>query len=619
MKEEIIPNTKSPQNNTISPKNSSASALNNIGNKLVSIFSKGSLDQFSNSNGPFSRETNKRTIIQTYIECRNCNEKLTRVQDLRILYLEYSFSEFLRHYFINEFSKDVNWEEFERNFEKNECPHYRKSRVFKLDEFLVKFYGGENRLYSIKKVNLLDKSVQEELALMNHKICIEKATELLDKISVIIEFLKKDIVDKKSFIRKPKPRSINLASVNPDNLVSPLKKKDLVHLISELDGIYKSLETHYADLKLRMDKVENYLEIEKNRIRSFYFFIGIVQRLSFMEEMIPKETKEDDNEGFTLRNLKRIFKFKQDLMSPSLNSNISKPTKSNINNNNNNQSDELARNSDFEDHILLKSNMEFSKSRFLKKTRFNTKVPPSKSRGHSKSDSCPNFNFIIKQFPLFLSEDDIKIPSKVVLSSLSKEKNNLPLVRNLSVFNKESKLIKIKEIKPDLFKKMKSYDIDVITTKVPVAKSTLLSNNDNKECNSTIKLKSELFSPEEPLENQNLNDEIVESSHNLKEEKEKVQIVLANCSLTRENGSEEGMEEDNNDEKANEDRSSSEHDEIYKNFNPNNLPKSKKYRMRSSGSIMIETQEWYILTDLLKGLCEAEQENEFKATKFYVL
>ena len=79
-------------------------------------------------------EPAKQVVIETYIECNECNEKLTDPVRLKKINMEYSFLRFLQHMFL---SGGKN-EPLKKNAEGQLCEHHQTSRVFSYEEALVK-------------------------------------------------------------------------------------------------------------------------------------------------------------------------------------------------------------------------------------------------------------------------------------------------------------------------------------------------------------------------------------------------------------------------------------------------------------------------------------------------
>ena len=632
-----MPAGSTPKVSGSSAEKDSSHPFNNFGTRIASIFSKNTThnqatqeEENTEIKGKSSfRESNKRTIIQTYIECQNCNEKLTTIRDLQILYLEYSFSEFLRHFFINSFQKNFDIEENEKIFEKNECPHHQKCRVFKLDEFLVKFFGGYNKLFSIKPVDYLEEGILAELKARDEKICQEKTFELKEKIIILIKFLRLQIGEKKAIIRKPRLRSsvLNTQSFNPDNLTSPLKKKDLITLINELNGVYKSLDMHYDDLMNKLSKITNYLEVEKNRIRCFSFFLGILQKLSYLENLLPKEVKEEEDPiRTTLNNFKKIFTFGENF-SPSFKEEKPPKVMKNI------LSEELSKNNEIDD-IIMKADVfisvgsKLSSFRYSKTSKYYKNEPitstlityqPNKCV-HHKSKSCPNVILDKHKFTLFLSEEDIKIPQKILISML-KENNQF-----------EDKVMPFTTASLDKNRRVKTLRFDG-TSKAQSEEHAKMQNELSKSIKSNSDKKENLHIPLEEMEEENDREhEILKTKENSPENKDfnEIDIMKHNNKINNssDNNDKKSIPSDQGDDvdgknsnKLDEHQTEEEEEEVevYQHFNPNNLLKSKKFRKRSSTSLgQLETQEWMILLDLLKGFCDPEPENEFKTTKFYV-
>lgn len=609
---------------SVTPKNSNIlpdSPFNNFGTKIASMFSKQSKNTPSGSDNnlqvsessetrpkSLTRDANKRTIIQTYIECQNCNERLTNIHDLQILYLEYSFSEFLRHFFINSFPKDLDWNEYEKTFEKNECQHLRKSRIFKYDEFLVKFDGGPNKIYSIKKVDYLDETIQNEVKAKDEAIFREKSQALTEKVNLLVKLLKEKIIEKKSLIRKPRLRSsiMNTQSFNPDSLTSPLKKKELISLINELNSIQKKFEIFSFEYKNKLENASHYLDIEKIRISCFFFFMGILQQLNIIDEQIPKDFKEEDNDRFTLRNIKKMFTFRTESFSPIFNSseNNNKALKTVISANipsMNADSDENAAN---KAEILKKNTFinnnrpsKFYKNEFLS----SSKIPMELKIHHQKSKSCPTILNEFHKFPLFLSEDEIKIPSKMLIS----------LKREESFTNDK------KNGSNQRFKSLLRYDSNCKSQsedpKLETKRSVKLNDSGKKKV-------AGLYIPlEKDQEDYSINTPQLGNVEEKGKKNNEEKIYIEDSSEKDDNANNNSKENIDNESNNEEPKSDS---DMYKNFNPNNLLKpSKHFRKRSSTSFLFETAEWQILMDLMKGICENEHlnENELKINQCYVI
>jgi hypothetical protein len=79
-------------------------------------------------------EPAKKVIIETYIECNFCGEKLTEPVRLKKINMEYSFLRFLQHLTLSGGKTDQT----RKNVESFPCEHNETSRVFTYDEALVK-------------------------------------------------------------------------------------------------------------------------------------------------------------------------------------------------------------------------------------------------------------------------------------------------------------------------------------------------------------------------------------------------------------------------------------------------------------------------------------------------
>ncbi len=277
--------------------------------------------------------------------------------------------------------------------------------------------------------------------------------------------------------------------------------------------------------------------------------------MNYIDGIIPKEIKEEeDTLRFTLNNLKRIFTFRQEVFSPSLIR--EEKVKIVIN-------ERLT----FEDNVIVKT-VPFSakKEKLVKKFR------------GFRSKSCPNSLLENGKFALFLSEDEIKIPKDLMISFLKKNPEKT------EKFDEIKGKIGKNGLKLDLNSKIQSEEMRLCDNILKSAEKKVRLHIDVKEIGGNTQ----------------------ENSKNNEDWEEKTE---------EKNESEENILK--NEEKSEENCENEEDEEVFKHMNPNNQMKHVKYRKRSSTSVM-ETEEWMILMDLMKGLCDYEQENEFKTAKIYV-
>jgi len=213
-----------------------------------------------------------------------------------------------------------------------------------------------------------------------------------------------------------------------------------------------------------------------------------------------------------------------------------------------------------------------------------------------RSKSCPHLLNEQKKFPLFLSEDDIKIPSRFMIS-ISKETKQSFCAEMIE--KPQPMVLKYEGNSKTMSEEPKIQQNELMN------KSIKLNDSNKKEA---------LFIPleENYMENNKIDTPMLfHEIDNGKKENE-----LEDKTEDQE-GKTDSFSEKSKEEKNLSDDELSESEEIFKHFNPNNLLKTKKFRKGSSTSVN-DTPEWLILMDLMKGICEWEPENEFKSTKFYV-
>lgn len=217
--------------------------------------------------------------IQTYIQCMNCLEILSNMKELSKLYMEYSFIQFLRHFFLNEFPSELEiWDSLESS-DKYNCPHYLKCRVFKLDETLVKFYSGYNALYEIKSMQYDDPETISYIEAKEKMILESYQENLKGKIKELIELLTKSLIERKNEMR---PRKKSIRQEN-HNLTSPVKRKDMVELFNKIKIISRDLKGFEEKMINKIQSAINFLEIEKNRMNAFCFFARKIKEINYID------------------------------------------------------------------------------------------------------------------------------------------------------------------------------------------------------------------------------------------------------------------------------------------------------------------------------------------------
>lgn len=283
-----------------------SNALNDFSKKLANIFSKKTAEDNKSITSEHQIAQSERAInvitanhpkyleIQTYIQCMNCLEILSNMKKLSKLYMEYSFIQFLRHFFLNEFPPELEiWDSLESS-DKYNCPHYLKCRVFKLDETLVKFYSGYNALYEIKSMQYDDSETTSYIEAKEKMILESYQENLKGKIRTILELLSKSLTERKNEIR---PRNKSIRQEN-HNLSSPVKRKDMVELFSKIKIISRDFKSFEEKMMNKLQTATNFLEIEKIRMNAFCFFARKIKEIKYIDLM--SNTREKRNSSVYL-------------------------------------------------------------------------------------------------------------------------------------------------------------------------------------------------------------------------------------------------------------------------------------------------------------------------------
>lgn len=129
-----------------------------------------------------SRNQQQRVIIETYLECNICGEKLTESMRLKRMNMEYSFLRFLQHLFIS----GVGAKPFVRR--ESQCDHSQVSRVFTYDEAMVKFYVSKFRTYSV--ISTRAHTLEDELRKQEVAKVARQKDELVKKINAACSKMK---------------------------------------------------------------------------------------------------------------------------------------------------------------------------------------------------------------------------------------------------------------------------------------------------------------------------------------------------------------------------------------------------------------------------------------------
>lgn len=169
-----------------------------------------------NSQSPSHRDQDKRTKISMYLECNGCQKKVSDEFELSRVYLEYSFTKFLSHLISshakNEFGQPASLDspglvgpsntllsldidspatpkaQMSQKFNRC-CRESSKSRVFKYQEFLIKFTVGSNKVYSEIEFNHLDGFVQTVIENANLEQIKLKAQRYTAQFQLFIDFI----------------------------------------------------------------------------------------------------------------------------------------------------------------------------------------------------------------------------------------------------------------------------------------------------------------------------------------------------------------------------------------------------------------------------------------------
>ena len=138
----------------------------------------------------------RKAVLKSYIECSSCKKRLTTMKTLDHEYLEYSFAHFLKRLLQSSGYDKEDFKEMEENGAN--CVHAMNVRVFEYDGTIVKFYVGNNNIYTIlakdefKEYKCKNKLWEEGIILKKKEEYSEIFERSLEKLAVLVECFKND-------------------------------------------------------------------------------------------------------------------------------------------------------------------------------------------------------------------------------------------------------------------------------------------------------------------------------------------------------------------------------------------------------------------------------------------
>ena len=133
-----------------------------------------------------SSSTIAKIDIKTYIECSVCWAILTKETQLSQNYLEYSFTRYLLHFFLNNECDD---EENSQTAESitNKCRHKSRNRVFDYNGILIKMSSGLSKFYHLERIKdvINDTEHKANLEIIKNNLITLKKEELKAKLKIL--------------------------------------------------------------------------------------------------------------------------------------------------------------------------------------------------------------------------------------------------------------------------------------------------------------------------------------------------------------------------------------------------------------------------------------------------
>ena len=159
------------------------------------------------SNATFKAE------IKTYIECHACRSILTKETLLTPNYLEYSFTRYLLHFFLNNETKQDgknNDERISEGEDSNKCRHRMRNRVFDYNGVLIKMSSGLSKVYRLDKIKdiVSDPENKTNLELLKSNLLLLKREDLKAKIKIFSTELIRILENSSSSVKGNEPIDI---------------------------------------------------------------------------------------------------------------------------------------------------------------------------------------------------------------------------------------------------------------------------------------------------------------------------------------------------------------------------------------------------------------------------
>ena len=252
---------------------------------------KSVIERLSSSNsGKFDGNFNIKpelpiNLFKTYLTCEMCGVKLTEEKQLEKPYLEYSFTRFLSHFFVETekilkaSTKDDDVSDQTRpNLKK--CGHFSKKRVFQYGEFLINFSSGFLKCYSLEI----------------RKIGSKQTIDQMQDASMIV------LNDKKvQYLKQFKEIIMNLINILKDS-IKDLKQEDydlplsLEKVKSSLESLLNTIQFFALSCETTLNSPFNsYLELEYQRIQLATQFSNFLEIFfQFFQKKLDNAIKIDN-------------------------------------------------------------------------------------------------------------------------------------------------------------------------------------------------------------------------------------------------------------------------------------------------------------------------------------
>lgn len=204
--------------------------------------------------------------IRVYLECNICGAILTQEKQVSSIYLEYSFTRYLLHLFLNNIPREENENEASRKeFEETHknCKHPYRNRVFNHNGTLIKISSGLCNFYEYENLKSVIDRNKNELENIKANLILLKKEEFKNKLKIFSGEIVKILENSSDSVKTQVQATADKKSLQQ---TMPISQTSLIE-------DWKSA-IEFGTLKTKNSETENLDMSDEDEIEEYYDFFN---------------------------------------------------------------------------------------------------------------------------------------------------------------------------------------------------------------------------------------------------------------------------------------------------------------------------------------------------------